>query len=384
MKILHVIVAFNPKFGGVVNICSMLTNRLSQNGHDVTIITSNYMYDSEYALTLKKVKIIPFPYIFRIGFFIITPGMKRWLIQNIKNFDVIHIHELQSYQNNMVSYFALKYGVPYILQAHGLDPSHMESSILKKMYNVVWGFKILKNATKLLALSKSEENEYLEMGVPLQKIIIVPNGIDLSKFKNLPQRGNFKRKFLIKNAEKVILFLARIHEQKGIDLLLVAFSKLIKSYPNVKLVFVGPDDGYLIKAQKLIQELSINEKTKFVGPLYNTDKIEAFIDADVYVLPSKYEGFPNTVLEALLCGTPIIVTTGCGISDILKDVGYVVSNNAMELEHTLNLVLSKDKDINMIQKGINLVENNYDLDLILKKIEDIYKGILQENYGNKN
>jgi glycosyltransferase involved in cell wall biosynthesis len=260
----------------------------------------------------------------------------------------------------------------------------MESSILKKMYNVVWGFKILKNATKLLALSKSEENEYLEMGVPLQKIIIVPNGIDLSKFKNLPQRGNFKRKFLIKNAEKVILFLARIHEQKGIDLLLVAFSKLIKSYPNVKLVFVGPDDGYLIKAQKLIQELSINEKTKFVGPLYNTDKIEAFIDADVYVLPSKYEGFPNTVLEALLCGTPIIVTTGCGISDILKDVGYVVSNNAMELEHTLNLVLSKDKDINMIQKGINLVENNYDLDLILKKIEDIYKGILQENYGNKN
>jgi hypothetical protein len=56
----------------------------------------------------------------------------------------------------------------------------------------------------------------------------------------------------------------------------------------------------------------------------------------------------------------------------------------MELEHTLNLVLSKEKDINMIQKGINLVENNYDLDLILKKIEDIYKGILQENYGNKN
>ena len=384
MKILHVIVAFNPKHGGVVNFCSILANRLAQNGHDVTIITSDYIYDSEYARTLKNVKIIPFPYFFRIGLFIITPGMKKWLNANIKKFDIIHLHEFQSYQNNVVFSYALKHRVPYILQAHGLAPDIMESSILKKMYNNVWGYKILDNATKLLALTKIEENEYFSMGVPLQKIIIVPNGIDLLKFKNLPDKGNFKRKYSLKDDEKVILFLGRIHEIKGIDLLLVAFSKLIKSYPNVKLVFIGPDDGYLMKAQKLITELMINEKIKFVGPLFNTDKIEAYIDADVYVLPSKYDAFPSTVLEALLCGTPTIITNGCCIADMIKDVGYVVSNNAVELEHTLFLILSKDKDIKMIQKGINLVEKKFDLSLITNQIEDTYKSILQENYGNQN
>ncbi|GAI33437.1 unnamed protein product, partial [marine sediment metagenome] len=81
------------------------------------------------------------------------------------------------------------------------------------------------------------------------------------------------------------------------------------------LVFVGPDDGYLPALKKLVKELMIEEKVLFTGPLFGKEKLEAYVDADVYVLPSSYEIFGLTVLEACACGTPVVVTEACGLAN---------------------------------------------------------------------
>jgi glycosyltransferase involved in cell wall biosynthesis len=380
MKILHVIVGFNPKLGGPVNSCTLLTNHLSQKGHDVTIITSDYMFDADYAHNLKNVNIISFPTLFRIGLFIVTPGMKKWLKDNIKQYDVIHLHEFQSYQNNVVSYYASKNNVPYILQARGLAPSIMASSFLKRLYNWVWGNKILKNASYCFALTKTELNEYTNMSVPLNKLEIIPNGIEISEYADLPPPGKFRMKYQIPEDDRIILSLGRIHKIKGIDLLLTAFSQLCYEKGNVKLVIAGPDDGDLSRLKKLVIELNISEKVFFVGPLYGRDKLEAYCDATVFVFPSIYEAFGNTVIESLACGTPVIATTGCHIADVVRHAGIIVNYDADRLADAIDSLVKNEKLAKDLgKKGRELIFKQFDQGIIIDKVLKIYQKCEKNN-----
>ena len=123
------------------------------------------------------------------------------------------------------------------------------------MYDVVWGKRILEHATKIIALNKMEAEQYKTMGVDESKIEIIPNGIDVSYYGDLPERGSFREKYRIKDNEKVILFLGRIHKIKGVDLLVDAFSEVIRDIDDVKLVIVGPDHGYLSLVEERINDL---------------------------------------------------------------------------------------------------------------------------------
>ena len=150
MKILQVILFFSPKFGGSVTVPYQLSKELSKRDHDVTIITTDFGFDSEYAKSIEGygVRVIPFRTIVNFGPFIYTPSIKPWLRENIRKFDVIHMHDFRSYQNIVIHSFAMKYGIPYIVQAHGSVLPFFEKQNLKKLYDFVWGNKILKNASK--------------------------------------------------------------------------------------------------------------------------------------------------------------------------------------------------------------------------------------------
>jgi len=88
--------------------------------------------------------------------------------------------------------------------------------------------KLLRDASKVIALTQMEADQYRRMGVPEEKIAIIPNGIDLSEYANLPPQGAFKKKYGIKEEEKIVLYLGRIHESKGLGMLAEAFSFVAK------------------------------------------------------------------------------------------------------------------------------------------------------------
>ncbi|GAJ22860.1 unnamed protein product, partial [marine sediment metagenome] len=161
--------------------------------------------------------------------------------------------------------------------------------------------------------------------------------------------------------QRIILFLGRIHKIKGLDLLAKAFADLPKPLDNIKLVIVGPDDGYLSSLKKLVTDLGINDKVLFTGPLYGQEKLKAYVDADVYVLPSFYEIFGITVLEALACGTPVIVTNRCGIADAINgQAGLVVPYDKEQLQHALLHLLGDDKMRSQFsEKGKSLVREKF-------------------------
>jgi len=380
MKILQVIPFFSPKLGGSVTVAYELSKELAKRNHEITIITTNFEFDPHYADTIRTegVTVILFPNIANIGHFIYSPSLQKWLENNLKKFDIIHLHNYRSYQNAMVRKFAVKHGIPYVMQAHGSVPPFFEKEHLKKCFDKMWGNKILHDAAICIASTQMESDQYEKMGVLKNKIVIVPNGIDISRYADLPSHGQFKSKYQIPENVRIILSLGRIHKIKGIDVLVEAFSQILGDMHNVKLVIAGPDGGSVAEIQQQIRELHIEDYVLFTGPLYEKDKLEAYIDADVFVLPSRYDSFGNTLMEAWMCALPVIVTDNCCISSFIKnsDAGIVVDFDPGQIKEKIyDLLNNEEKRKKMGMNGKKLVEENFEITRIIQKFEGIYESI---------
>jgi glycosyltransferase involved in cell wall biosynthesis len=194
----------------------------------------------------------------------------------------------------------------------------------------------------------------------------------------LPENGLFREKYSIDKNDSIILYLGRIHESKGIQLLLLAFKKLNKEIPKSKLVIVGPDDGFLSEVKKLVSFHEIESNVIFTGPLYEKEKISAYVDADLHVLPRSWEPFGLTLIESCACGTPVICIEGCGISDFVKKSGYVVKYDENEIKTAMVKLLNNKNLIQRIKsEGKLLVNQHYNLSIIVEKLEKIYIDCLE-------
>ncbi len=382
MKILQVTNLFCPLYsGGFSGILYHLSKELAKREHEVTIYTSDYKLGQEWAELLRqsKVKVSPFKTWANLAGLYITPGIIGSAAEQVKHFDVIHMHNYRTFQNIVVHHYAKKYDIPYAFQAEGSLLTFFYKGMLKKVFDAIWGHGMLTDTTRVVAASRMEASQYESLKVGGNKIEIVPFGIDLSEFDNLPERGEFRRKYGLGNDQRIILYLGRIHEIKGLDLLVKAFTDLSQSLNNVKLVIVGPDDGYLPSLKKLIADLEISDKVLFTGPLYGQEKLKAYIDADVYVLSSFYEDFGITILEACACGTPVIVTDRCGIADVIDgQAGLVVPYDKEQLQHALLHMLDDDKmRLRFGEKGKLLVREKFNWEKIAEQIEDLYERVLK-------
>lgn len=383
MKILHVTNFFKPSWeaGGVARVAYEISKRLVEEGHEITVYTtdgfkSRLNVEKNTPIIIDGMKIyyfrnllvcltrnnLPIPYY--------LPMIAR---SQIDDFDIIHIHEHRTFSAIILHFYAKKHRIPYILQSHGSVTPFFKKKTFKILFDHFFGYKILKDATKVVALTKTEVKQYEIMGVSKNKIEIIPNGIDLSEYDNLPKKGKFKTKFMISKDDKIILYLGRLHESKGLNLILDAFSEVCKELNNIKLVFVGPDDGYQESLTARAMKLNLSNNIIFAGYVDNNTKREALVDATVFITPS-YSGFPVTFLEACACGTPIITTTNGDILEWINDkVGYVVENDKDQLKNAMFRILS---DENLRAKFKiecnNLIVNNFEWTGIVKNYEDIY------------
>ena len=384
MKILQVIPYFVPAWdrGGPLNAAYHMSKELVKSGHEVTVYTTNVLNRNskikEMSSIIDGIKVKRFTNLSNFLAYnqniFLSPGMIFEVKKSLKNFDVIHMHEYRTMQNVIARHYALKYGIPYVLQAHGSLPIIMGKTELKKFYDNIWGQKILQDAAYVIAVTNVEAEQFKMLGIKENKIKVIPNGIDLAEYVNLPPKGNFKRKHGLTENQEIILYLGRIHKIKGLDLLVRAFNIVKKSDKQVKLVITGPDNGYLAELMSTIRDLGIEDHVIITGPLYGQDKIEAYVDADVYVLPSIYETCPISVIEACACGTPVIVTDRCGIANIIDNqAGIVVPYDEIILSKTLlTLLHDNNKKQEFGKNGILLVRDKLNWDKINKQIEDIY------------
>ena len=391
MKILHVAHFFIPclSAGGVVNASYQIASKQAED-NDVKVLSTDSCKerlkfpDGRYDVDVDGIRVDYFKNLsnrFKMATMLDTPFSAPFRIRKeIKDYEIVHIHEHRQTLAIIASHFARKNNIPYIVQAHGSVLPFFQKEGLKNLFDKVFGFKILHNAACVCALTEVEKEQYLKMGVDEDKIEIVPLGINLEEYENLPDYGRFRSKFNISDDDKLILFVGRIHEIKGLDLLIDSFNDLIGLNENkdIKLAIVGPDDGYLTELEDKIRVYSLEDNVIVTGPLYKEEKQEALVDCDLFVMPSKYESFTTSGLEAMACSKPLVLTKNNHIHDWVDgNCGLACDDDKDSLREAIEKLLF-DEDLSKTygENGKRLIKERYDWDIINKQILDIYEKLL--------
>lgn len=389
MKILHVAHFFYPclSAGGVVNASYQIA-RMQARDNSVKVISSDAckerlkFEESRYDVDIDGIKVDYFKNIsnrFKLATMLDTPlGAIFRIRKQIRDFDVVHVHEHRQTLSIIACYFARRYGIPYVVQAHGSVLPFFQKEGLKNIFDKVFGFKILHGASKVFALTEVEKEQYLKMGVEEDRIEIVPLGINIEEYSDLPEEGIFREKFNISKDDKLIIFIGRVHEIKGLDLLIDAFKELADSESDVKLAIVGPDDGYMDALNLRIAECDLSDKVIVTGPLYKSEKQEALVDCDLFVMPSKYESFTTSGLEAMACGKPLVLTKNNHIHDWVDgSVGLACDDDKMSLKDAMAEVLfDEELSKKFGMNGRRLIQEKYNWDMINEQILNIYESII--------
>lgn len=291
-----------------------MSKYLSALGHKVTVLTADYGIDDAFLHFAPEVQVVRFKSYG--GRFCYTPSMGNWLEKEIRRFDAIHLMNHWTYQNIAGYHYAIKYGIPFIFSAMGALPIVYRSLLLKKIYHQLYGRDILRDAAILMAITKNECRQYEEFDIPQEKIFYLPNAIDTEEYFVPVPKGEFLRKQNIPPGFKTILYLGRLAPIKGPDLLLEGFIRFQGEMKDTLLVFVGPDYDMKLKMQERAKVSGVADKVRFVDPLTGKDKLEAYSDCDLFVVPSRQENMSIVALEAMALSKPVVITDACDFAEI--------------------------------------------------------------------
>ena len=385
MKILQVVPGMSPHYGGPNVALTDLTRLLTERGFETTLMTTNSDPSGRIdvplgVMTSQRGANVMYFNMWPAGRYAFSMALAKSLFQNINNYDVVHIHWLYSF-SSLIAAIAAQYAhVPYVFQPNGsLDPYLMKKNRwLKNFYNTIWGNYIIQHAAGIIFTSEAECNfaDLHKANVPEH---VVPVGLDWKDYAILPSQGQFRKQYPAVADKKIILFLGRISRQKGLDLLIPAFHAVKSRVPNAHLVIAGPDsEGYGETIRQLIGEFNLEDSVTWVGYLSREMKLAAYVDCDLYVLPSYAENFGATVTEALACEKPVVITNRVNICDEIEkaQAGIVVECAVESIVNGMRLVL-EDPNLSrqLGQKGRKLVQQKYTWDVVLRELITVYQGV---------
>jgi len=382
MRILHAFLFFSVSTGGgTTDHLYKLARAQSLRGHEVTIYTGDYGLDPSYVRSLNGVRVRVFRSWLNSGFYVM-PGLIPVARRELPSFDVIHMHLFRSFQNIVLHHFAKKFGIPYVMDSHGSLGRHERKRRVKAAFDHVFGRRLLRDAARCIGETDMGVRENLEHGVAPDKVVRMVSPFSVEEFADLPSAGLFRQRFGIEDSCRIVMFLGRIHRIKGIDILTECFARLAQRRKDVRLVIVGPDDRYRSTIEALVDRLGIREKVLFTGFLAGRDKLAALVDADVVVQTSRYEAGARPPIEAVLCGTPTIVSNNSGAGEDVRrmDAGYLVRFGDLEdLCQKIEYVLSHPNEARAKTLAAKAyVEQNLSMAHCVEKYIDLYKVCVQE------
>jgi glycosyltransferase involved in cell wall biosynthesis len=313
MRILRSIRSVDPVIGGPVESVKQSSAMLQKRGHVVEIVSLDAPNDSwvqNFPTTVHALG----PGRGTYGF---APAFAPWLRQHAADYDAVIIHGVWQY-NSFGVWRALCGAVtPYYVFPHGmLDPWFKRTYPLKHLKKLAywpWAeYRVLRDAAAVLFTSDEERRLAREsFGLYRCNERVVNYGTAAPDVDPTVAREEFFERYPALRGKRICLFLSRLHEKKGCDLLLDAFAEVCRSQsdgePPIHLVMAGPpaDEAYLRQLQERVTD---SARVTFCGMLSGNLKWGAFAAADVFVLPSHQENFGISVVEALASGVPVLIS----------------------------------------------------------------------------
>jgi glycosyltransferase involved in cell wall biosynthesis len=270
-------------------------------------------------------------------FFSVLPAVLR--LKKAFDFDLIDAHYV--YPDGLAAVLLGRFfKKPVVVTARGSD-IHLfaKFSIIRRLLCYT-----LHKADHVVAVSGALQQAITRLGIPAKKISVIPNGVDNKKFYRFSKREARARLALPPN-ETIILSVGRLLPVKGYDLLIVAFKKVLENFreKNLRLIIIGEGESRL-DLEKMIGVLGLNEHVILQGAVPHRELYLWYNVADLFCLASEREGWPNVVLEAMACGTPVVATNVWGIPEIIvsEELGLLARREEREIAEAINTALNRN------------------------------------------
>lgn len=383
MKILHYLNETRLELGGVVravlDICALLAER----GHDVTLAT----YDPQdipeawrgSEADTPRVVVLDRPSL--PGALFGRAGMERFR-ELIRDANALHMHIVWIPSNVQVASAAYKLGVPYFITTHGMldDWSMAQRSLKKKAHLALVGNRMFRRAAGVHCTA-SAEAEQTGQWVPKDKITIIPYVFDLDPFQTLPGVEEARAAYNIDDEQRVVLFLSRIHEKKGIEHLIDAVGLLRDRGEDCRVLIAGTGEPtYVSSLHARLKDQQLEDRVEFLGLVTDTKKISLYQAADLFVLPTSQENFGFVLVEALAAETSVVTTKGVDIWPELEESGGAVietQNPSALADRIAELLADPDRLAAMGRSGREWVFANLNGAAVVERFERLYQDAIQ-------
>ncbi|MFD2288837.1 glycosyltransferase [Pedobacter petrophilus] len=389
MKILHITASYKPAYiyGGPIQsvgkLCEAIAIEAQQNGIDLEVFTTTANGSTELDVDTSKPEDVN-------G--VLVTYFKRWtkdhshfapelLLQVWKVLRaernnqkiVVHIHAWWNLVSVLSCLIAKWHGVPVLLSPRGMLTGYSQNnrhSFFKSLIHKTVGARLLKYC-HIHATSRQEVKDINLIFTP-KTISVIPNLVQTSEKQSSYTNLNSANE---PNLFRII-FLSRIEEKKGLELLFDALAHLTTSWA---LTIAGSgEEKYVAGLQQKATQLKVDHQIKWIGQVSNQDKFNLLAQQDLLVLTSYNENFANVVIESLSVGTPVLISDQVGLSDYVqeKDFGWVTSLDPAAVQKSLSSAADDHNKRNLIrQEAPIIIENDFNDARLVQKYLNLYQNI---------
>ncbi|MEM1883199.1 MAG: glycosyltransferase family 4 protein, partial [Candidatus Bathyarchaeia archaeon] len=235
---------------------------------------------------------------------------------------------------------------------------------------------------RVIATSYAMKREIEEhFHLPSEKIDVIPNGIDVSKYEVNVEHEEVKKRFRINPDEKIILFVGRLVPQKGVEYLIMAAPKIFEQHPDSRIIIVG--NGWIKdNLMSLASSTKYSNKITFLGFLDDRDLTELTLCSDVLVVPSIYEPFGIVALEGMAAGVPVVASNVGGLAEIIEHdrTGFLAHKEDPDsIAFGINKILSDPEYAHKLaQNAKRKVYETYSWEAVARRTIEVYRKAIGE------
>lgn len=382
---------FHPFIGGTEKMMLELGKRLAKktNFHVLTSALPEAPESEIYEnMTIHRVPatLQRMPYLYPPPM-VFAPQARKYLreLDQEQDFDVFNCHGRWFPDFAYSIKYAHKNHKYSTLTLHNKRPHGIQKRLtaIGLMYEYWYGINIMKQATKVIAVSEGGKRDVMKYGIPESHFEVIHNGVDTNKVKQA--EPTYREKYA-DGFDHVIGFQGRVIKQKGIDYLIDAMPSILDEFPKTKLLIVGKGK-MLPELEKQVSKNGLRDNITFTGFIPEEEINNMFSSLDVFVMPSLWEVLCVALLEAMSCGVPLVATNATGNDEIVKDGvnGYVVPMRQPDALAEKIKTLLRDDALRkkMAKNSRDIAVKNFEWDIIAKQTLDFYERETNEFYKTR-
>jgi glycosyltransferase involved in cell wall biosynthesis len=301
-------------------------------------------------------------------FLSVIPTVKK--VQKDFDFDIIDAHYVypDGFAATLLGKFFKR---PVVVSARGTDINlYMTFPVIQKLVKYT-----LDKSNQVIAVCQALKEAIGNLGIPEDKIIVIPNGVDLSKFYPIP-KNEARVKLGLPN-KRIILSVGSLIPRKGFDLLIRAFRILSEKFQEKDLHLIIVGEGSSRKElEKLISSLKLIDNIRLVGDIPHQELYLWYNASDLFCLASSREGWPNVVMESLACGTPVVATSVWGIPEIIRsnEIGILADRTERDIAEKILLGLEKKWQPDTIASYVR--EHKHTWEKVAQSVFHVFESLL--------